>query len=156
MMHTKFKYVMDAKQTFRNWMVLSFIYFVLILPGVMAQNEVLQFKVVAKHANGMSSQSNVVTINRPLSFYIPTAFSPDNDGLNDVFRPEGESVMEFRIEIYDRWGHVVYSSSEFNQGWNGTVYDEKAAEGVYAYQIYIAGFNNEIVSRAGHVTIVYP
>jgi gliding motility-associated-like protein len=53
-------------------------------------------------------------------FYIPTAFTPDDDGLNDIFKPIiGGVVKEYLFTIYNRWGQVVFQSSNPGQGWNG-------------------------------------
>ncbi|MBR9919401.1 MAG: T9SS type B sorting domain-containing protein [Bacteroidetes bacterium] len=77
---------------------------------------------------------------------VPTAFSPNGDGLNDVFMPvanEGVLIVEFRV--YNRWGDVVYDINEDGgEGWDGMQNDKPAPEDVYAfYLVYRNGVNGE-------------
>ena len=69
--------------------------------------------------------------------FIPNAFSPDNDGINDLFRAEGNGIDFFEMTIYDRWGDVVFKSEFIEQTWNGSVLgaDYFAQDGIYSYHI---------------------
>jgi len=67
--------------------------------------------------------------------YVPTAFSPNNDGLNDVFKPEECYMGYYKMEVYNRWGQKVFESSERENGWDGTHKGIAAAQGVYLYKI---------------------
>ena len=89
------------------------------------------------------------------SFFVPTAFSPNGDGKNDVFRPVAvgyRSLNYFRI--YDRWGEEVYLSRDITEGWDGT-FNHKAAElGTYFWQIsFVDRFGKESYLK-GDVTLV--
>lgn len=57
------------------------------------------------------------------AFYIPRAFTPNADGLNDVFLPKatGLSPEGFEMRIYDRWGELIFSSNNWEKGWDGTI-----------------------------------
>ena len=55
------------------------------------------------------------------TFYLPTAFSPNEDGKNEVFKPEGLLIREFQMDIYNRWGDLVFTSNDVNFGWDGTI-----------------------------------
>lgn len=69
------------------------------------------------------------------TFYIPTAFTPNEDGLNETFKPKGYEIDNFSMKIFNRWGELVYSTTDIDAGWNGT-YDGGAAEpGVYTWRI---------------------
>ena len=63
----------------------------------------------------------VVDIYGDVLFYIPTAFTPDNDGLNDAFEITGRQIRLFEIWIYDRWGELVYTSTDLDEPWIGDV-----------------------------------
>lgn len=53
-------------------------------------------------------------------FYIPTAFTPNNDGLNDFFKPViGGNLKRYQFNVFNRWGQVVFTTTEINKGWNG-------------------------------------
>lgn len=56
----------------------------------------------------------------PVELFIPSAFSPDGDGINELWRVEGSNVREFEIWIYDRWGQEVFRSKDMTQGWDGS------------------------------------
>ncbi len=74
-----------------------------------------------------------------LEVYAPNAFSPNNDGINDFFNIQGGGELEsiIRLEVFDRWGNMIYRgeglSPGLNEGWNGRVNGEPAGVGVYVY-----------------------
>jgi len=91
-------------------------------------------------------------------FDMPTAFSPNGDGRNDVFRPfieAGCPVREFTLQVYDRWGQLLYSGKDPVQGWDGT-YDGSPAEiGTYMYRVQFAGgTKGKEQTRKGDVTLI--
>jgi gliding motility-associated-like protein len=51
--------------------------------------------------------------------YVPNTFTPDNDGRNDVFLAYGDNIRGFHMEIYDRWGQLVFESDDINKPWTG-------------------------------------
>jgi len=67
--------------------------------------------------------------------WIPNAFTPDGDNLNDVFKPECLNISEFHMVIYDRWGTLVFESNQCNEGWDGKFKGEIAPFGIYSYVI---------------------
>jgi gliding motility-associated-like protein len=95
--------------------------------------------------------SAVVTIDVEVDMteYIPTAFTPNGDGLNDLFRMRGlkyQRIVDFKV--YNRWGEVVYDYRTGDaQGWDGTFKGQPADMGVYNYAI--------ILAKPGHTDIVY-
>ncbi len=70
----------------------------------------------------------------PQYVYLPTAFSPNGDGRNDVFRPLfAGAVSHFKFAVYDRWGRQVFESSNPSEGWNGTAGGRPQPPGVYVW-----------------------
>jgi len=69
--------------------------------------------------------------------YIPNAFTPNGDGLDDIFTPVAHcaTIKAYSIVIYDRWGVEVFVSEDFYFGWDGTIYGEQAPLGSYSYRI---------------------
>ena len=56
----------------------------------------------------------------PCEVFVPTAFTPNNDGLNDLFKPKFACFAKnYRLKIFTRWGQVIYETNDVNQGWNG-------------------------------------
>lgn len=81
-----------------------------------------------------SSQTEIV-VYEDNTIYFPTAFSPNSDGRNDVFFIYGTNVPEFHIEIFDRWGGMVFSSDDMTKGWDGTNNGSDPIAGVYVVRI---------------------
>ena len=68
------------------------------------------------------------------SIFFPTAFSPNQDGLNDVFRPKAFGHLQsFHIDIYNRWGQKIFSSSDHIKGWDGTINKIPQARDTYVW-----------------------
>ena len=67
--------------------------------------------------------------------WVPNSFSPNGDGLNDVFQPKAQKVSDYQLTIYNRWGEQVFQSGKVSKGWNGWYRGEKAPTGTYAYVI---------------------
>ncbi len=66
--------------------------------------------------------------------FIPNAFTPDGDLMNDVFLAEGGPFKAFQLNIFDRWGKVVFTSENLNIGWNGSINGVPAPPGIYVYR----------------------
>ncbi|MBC9930742.1 gliding motility-associated C-terminal domain-containing protein [Chitinophaga qingshengii] len=87
--------------------------------------------------------------------YIPNAFSPNGDGLNDVFRPipVGMVKMDF-FRVFDRWGKLMYNNTAYMKGWDGTVNGQKAPVGTYVWVVQGRDINDKTVLRKGTVTLI--
>jgi gliding motility-associated-like protein len=97
------------------------------------------------------------------NFFIPNTFSPNGDGINDVFYPRGKGIERIKsMIIFNRWGERVFEKREFaindpTQGWNGrnsTVNGSKLNADVYTYFIEIICSNNLIIPFKGNVTLI--
>lgn len=98
----------------------------------------------------------VIELAEEFSFYIPNTFTPNNDGLNDTFQPKGVGFGEkgYVMDVFDRWGTRVFSSTEFKKGWDGTIKGNPAADGVYIYKIKVATQGNGKREFAGHINLI--
>jgi gliding motility-associated-like protein len=87
---------------------------------------------------------------------IPTAFSPDNNGVNDYFRPLNKNIKKLNFQVYDRWGVKVYESDVVgDQGWDGTYRGLKQDLGVYVWQAqYQLDGIEKTFNESGNVTLV--
>ena len=89
-----------------------------------------------------------------VNVFVPTAFSPNGDGLNDVFRIQGDVIEEASIEVFDRWGNTVYSSTDLSSTWDGTIKNKQLPSGVYGYLIQITCFGSETYVRKGNIELL--
>jgi gliding motility-associated-like protein len=69
------------------------------------------------------------------TLYIPNAFTPTADGINEVWVPQGESIMDFSMIIYDRWNEELFQSGSLDQGWDGFYKGKLVQQGTYTYKI---------------------
>jgi gliding motility-associated-like protein len=88
--------------------------------------------------------------------YIPNSFTPQNDGVNDVFLPKGIGVNVYELKIFSRWGEHFFTSDDINIGWNGTTNrkDKIAQTGVYVYLINVTDVFGEKHTYNGKVTLI--
>ncbi len=97
-----------------------------------------------------------VRVNIRGNIYVPNSFTPDEDGLNDVFKAEGVDISEFIMEIYDRWGGLVFMSENIDDGWNGSRRDGEfyCPADLYQYRIVARELQGDYFELKGHVTLL--
>lgn len=94
-----------------------------------------------------------VIVGADFSIFIPNAFTPNGDGVNDFFSTPWYGVREFHIMLFDRWGMLIYESFDPDFQWAGLYKGNEVQEGVYTYVIEARGYIGEKVRRAGTVTL---
>ncbi|MFT5247572.1 MAG: gliding motility-associated-like protein [Flavobacteriales bacterium] len=91
------------------------------------------------------------------TLYIPNAFTPNNDGVNDYFVPVGDDTRYFRFSVFNRWGEVVFDSEDSNQVWDGSFQgsDHYVPNGLYTYSlVYASACSAEKVVKKGYITVI--
>ena len=88
----------------------------------------------ARHHGVHRQDSAYVDIFYPL--YVPNAFTPNNDGVNDVFKAEGVNIRGYQMHIYNRWGQLIFTSDDPEEPWLGNVQggDHYAPDGLYMWK----------------------
>ena len=115
------------------------------------------YRVVAiqNQNENIISISNTIGVEKPLTLYAPNAFSPDGDGVNDHFQIRGQGVEDYNLEIYNRWGQMVFQSENINTRWNGEYRGKQVPIGTYVYQVKsISVSGNEVMVKDGFVALV--
>lgn len=120
---------------------------------VVDQDQMITLEV--KHPIGCTD-TKVGFYEPPLNVFIPSAFTPDGDGLNDVFRVKGTYIDEFDLWVYDRWGNVVFHTSELEKGWNGSDSNSNFTTEnlIYSYRVLAKGYNFQVFDKKGSITVV--
>jgi len=93
-----------------------------------------------------------------VKLWVPDAFTPDNDGINDIFMAKGTNIInsDFSMTIYDRWGEIIFESDKIEIGWDGSVKGQDYAKpGVYTYLISFKDIYNISNERAGKVSVIW-
>ena len=98
-----------------------------------------------------------VEITPDFALYIPNAFTPDGNNTNEFFQPAGIGINEdnYRMDIFDRWGELIFTSNNFRKGWDGSVKGGKSApQGVYIYRLMVYDMEGNKHPFTGHVTVI--
>ena len=97
-----------------------------------------------------------IRIEPDFMFYIPNAFTPNDDGVNDMFTGQGIFIKKYEMAIFDRWGSLIFLSDNINKPWDGRAnHGTEISQGdVYIYSIKITDFNLKIHNYKGIVTLV--
>lgn len=99
------------------------------------------YYVIVEDFNGCSAEDGTIVERRCDHFIeIPNAFTPNGDGLNDVFSPVSQELVSYSVTLYNRWGERIYTSEEPQQGWDGSFRGAPSPEGVYYYHIAYTGY----------------
>lgn len=115
------------------------------------------FTVYAVDTNGCKAEDTItVQVNSETTIFIPNAFTPNSDGVNDQFKIFGDlsSVYFMDIAVYDRWGEKVFESNDPNFEWDGTYRGEPAPTGVYVYAATAVFSNGTHKDFKGSVTLL--
>jgi gliding motility-associated-like protein len=85
--------------------------------------------------------------------YIPNAFTPNGDNINDAFGPSVYGISEFEMKIYNKWGQIIYHTTEQNKPWDGTINNNETQAGVYTYSIVATDLKDKPHKFVGAFTL---
>ena len=121
-----------------------------------------EYTVEVKNIGGCSAKDKVtvfVTCDND-NVFVPTLFSPNADGVNDVFYPRGRGLFKIKsLVIFNRWGEAIFEKRSFNAndasaGWDGTFKGSKLTPDVYVYILELICDNNSVLSLNGNIALV--
>jgi gliding motility-associated-like protein len=98
--------------------------------------------------------STMVYVLEDFEIFLPSGFSPNGDQINDVFYLRGRGIKDFSLNIFDRWGELVFNSNNFNVGWDGTFNGKPALSGTYVYTLNYTNFKNLSKFLKGNLTLI--
>lgn len=117
-------------------------------------------KTVTLTVTNIDGCSNQVLYNIPIednfALFIPNGFTPNEDGLNDIFLPRAQDVTNYRLEIFSRNGELIFYTTNPEEGWDGKFKNEIVPEGVYLYKIHYARMGNPDImcNKTGVITVL--
>ena len=124
-------------------------------PG--STNDEIRYRVTATTEAGCRGSDEIVVrlFSTGPSIFVPSAFTPDSDGLNDVIRPilAGMKGLDF-FRVYNRYGQLVFETREQGRGWDGTVNGKDQASSAYVYHVQAITFEGTTVQQNGTFVLI--
>ncbi len=125
----------------------------ILSPQTVGLDESAGFELTVTNDQGCSSTSTAV-IKVFTDLFMPTAFTPNNDGINDIYRiPPSATLTLKEFSVYDRWGTKLFSTKDVQAGWDGSFNGKRQNSGVYVYYLKSV-INNKEVSLKGSFLLV--
>ena len=88
------------------------------------------------------------------NIFVPSAFTPNNDGNNDVVFVRGEVMSDIDLSIYNRWGELIFQSQDQSKGWDGTLGGKPLDPGVFVYHLKATCFDEQQFFDKGNITLI--
>ena len=113
------------------------------------------FTLTVTYNNGCIATSTIrINANGAPPIYVPNAFTPNGDGVNDVWFVYGTGIKDFRATVFNRWGEKVFESDDQFQGWDGTYRGQLQPPNVYVYVVEVVYLSDEKATKKGSVTLI--
>ncbi|WP_424961240.1 gliding motility-associated C-terminal domain-containing protein [Ekhidna sp.] len=106
------------------------------------------------YPDNLTLTSNAETVRHELVIYVPNAFTPNGDGLNDTLELFGLPTETATTNIYTRWGQLIYTSDVPSPGWDGTLNGSLVLEGTYLYEIIFETASGEMRTQKGTFALI--
>lgn len=113
--------------------------------------------IVSNQFGCMDSISKTIITNGNINIWIPNSFTPNGDGLNDIFKAESVvEVEDFQLFIYNRWGQLIFESKDINIGWDGNYLGKEVPQGVYNWVLsYCSDDKHKIITKKSSSITLY-
>jgi gliding motility-associated-like protein len=113
-----------------------------------------KYSLTVNNQGCIASDTVSIAVKKDPEFYIPNAFSPNDDGLNDVFKASSDQQIDITGTIFNRWGEKIFEWHNLENGWDGKIKTETNLIDVFVYIIKGKGSCSKTYTRTGTVTIV--
>ena len=118
--------------------------------------EFITVLTVTDEHNCFDTAQITITVIPDVIYYAPNAFTPNGDGMNDVWLPIMSNYGDdfYELYIYNRWGQLLFKSNDPNVGWDGTFNGNKLEGGVYVYAVGYHNLMGKLIKREGTITLI--
>ncbi len=114
-----------------------------------------RFRVKDVNSCSTTGSASIQRIGRQCAVYVPTAFTPNNDGRNDLFRAKvNDDVTGYRLAVYSRWGQLIFQTNSPERGWDGTFKGSPAAAGAYVWVLTYTDSRQQARKQTGSVVLL--
>ncbi len=118
-------------------------------------NQVTYYRVTALANDPVDpSFSNRAEVIKEPNIFYPRAFTPNGDNLNDIFNVFGQYIAAFEMQVFNRWGELVFATDKISEGWDGTFRGKKQPESTYTFVATITDFASRKVKRSGSIVLL--
>lgn len=112
-------------------------------------------KLIAQNQYGCLDSITVpVEVEDEFLIYVPSAFTPDGDGVNEEFMPHYSGIKEVKFYVFNRWGELLFSTEKIDESWDGKHDGEICKEDVYVYRIFATDIFGTKHEKIGHVNLL--
>jgi gliding motility-associated-like protein len=111
--------------------------------------QVLYFRVkaISNDFIPLISSSNIVSYVQEMKVFLPDAFTPNSDGANDLYGAKGLFIRDFRMQIYNRWGELLFVGNAIDEGWDGTYQGAPAPPTTYVCKMETFDFQGKKMTK---------
>lgn len=110
--------------------------------------------MVSNEFGCMDSITKYIPIEVGLKVFTPNAFTPNDDGFNNVLIPHYENVKTVEFTVFNRWGEQLFKTNSLTEGWDGRYKGEPVPDGVYAYFVKAWGYDDNLYTYKATVTVL--
>lgn len=107
--------------------------------------------IAKNYFNCNDTNIQIIKVHSPYSIYLPNSFTPNNDGINDTWKPQIESLKNAELMIFNRWGEILFKQDGPVCEWDGTYKGDVCQEGIYYYHIAVKSFENKAYYYKGFI-----
>ena len=119
-------------------------------------NQNMVYMVTAKTSEGCTAADTIsIKFFEAASIYVPSAFTPNKDGLNDIFRPILVGIRTLKnFSVFNRFGQLVYTTSTPGAGWDGTIYGVKQSTATFVWMVEAVDYKGNVLTKKGTVVLI--
>jgi gliding motility-associated-like protein len=123
--------------------------------GLLFQNDTIYtVKLECENEFGCKESMEQKVVIGFIQMLFPNTFTPNEDGLNDIFRPAMYGISSLEMSIYNRWGELIYFNNTLEAGWDGKVSGRDAPDDVYTFSVLARDKNAKIIRERGRIQLV--
>jgi gliding motility-associated-like protein len=100
------------------------------------------------------SLTKTLTFKDAFRYFEYNAFSPNGDGINDVYKPYVSGIKSLNFKIYNSWGEKIFEGNQETEGWNGEINGRPAPQGYYAVLVFIQDSKNRRINDSGVIHLI--
>jgi gliding motility-associated-like protein len=116
----------------------------------------ITYNIIATTAAGCRGDGTVtVKVFKGPEIYMPTGFTPNGDGKNDIFKPFTVGITKLNyFKVYNRWGRLLYSTSNLNEGWDGRIGGVDQPTSTFVWMVQGVARDGKVITKKGTVTLI--